>query len=111
MNQFWKTVVPVKGEPIPDRIQQEIAPGVWKLVPVWRRRAVPRFTAEDEKEKWRVPVECVPIEKVAELIVENRTVDHYKRLWSLNMCAKTVPELRELVLTTLRELAAESVTT
>lgn len=109
--QFWRTITPVIGEPIPEgaecyrpvpRTVSNMEPGEWTDV---HSRGC--FTSASLSYRWRVPREVVPLDVAVNVIIDNRKADHCGRLWALNICAKTVDELRELVTAKLREMSEE----
>ncbi len=104
--QFWRTIQPVEGQPIPDGAEL-------KLNGTWYPETDRVFSGFDERYAYRVPVEVVPIDVVVDAIMHNAiNGDNY---WTVEIDgqrgyrADTKEKLRELVVAKLRELSREKV--
>lgn len=114
MNQFWKTIVPVVGEPIPGGAEFSWGNDFW-FSPDTERYS--NFSGNDIGLNWRVPVECVPLDVAVDAIMAGFNYSEGSRLKGLphlsvnfagGMVAKTQEDLRELVIAKLRQLSQES---
>ncbi len=114
--QFWRTIQPVEGQPIPNEAQYRVAQAGCKT---W----CPSMTGDtfrdvDKVLEWRVPVEVVPIDLAVDAIVKGSRfsegfrsagLPHLAVSFAGGLVARTPEQLRELVITKLRELSQENV--
>ncbi len=110
--QFWRPIQPVEGQPIPDGAMfKHFTDKKWQ--PAYRGERWIGWPADLE---WRVPVEAVPIDLAVNLILQNSdpTVEgvsdgQFRVAIARELHVDTLPALRELVVTKLRELSQEKV--
>jgi len=108
MNQFWKTIVPVVGEPIPDGAEFSWGNDFW-FSPDTERYS--NFSGNDIGLNWRVPVPVVPLSVAVDAFMQGCEWDasgYFVYVKGERSVAETPGQLRELVIAKLRQLSQES---
>ena len=99
--EFWRTITPVLGEPIPSSAE------FCETNDEWWHSAHNRFAEDDFGYDWRVPVEVIPLEVAVEALLCAATVDRGKfSVWtSRKLIADSRDELKVIVTEYLRKAA------
>lgn len=112
MNQFWRPIQPVKGQPIPKGAEYKVAQDGCKT---WCPAGTgDTFSDVDRVLEWRVPVEVVPVDLAVDAIMHNAIEVNGDNYWTVEIDgqreyrANTKEQLRELVVAKLRELSQEA---
>jgi len=105
MKEYWKTIVPVKGEPIPDG-----AACFYGHIIGWEKTSDKMFDEHHCTKEWRVPVPVVPLSVAVELVAKLLR-NGFRGVFNVNpnelACMEEFPEL---VTAKLIELAEQEST-
>ena len=106
--QFWRTITPVEGEPIPDGAEYlRVGDPLGK----WKQPVDSEFTEMYSRLEWRVPVECVPLDVAVEALLnqlDSPSTEHDMAVLSERYShAEIVAMFRDKFTAKLREMSEE----